>query len=164
VLSNKAMIKSGMAASGNFFLVAGVACFAAMAGQSDSATLIALGSAGATCLVLGGAFHLAGAVMNPTADARYWKNLPGNLTIVPLCLPAGDHTLMVRGYAGWDNVLCEQCHMQVPATGVVFRHLSLMSQSTSAFSPTDDYDGAGFLQGRSEALMDENWMKYEVTQ
>ena len=124
VLSNKAAVKTGMAASGNILLVTGYACFASM-GNSAEANLV-LGCVGGSCMLLGCTFHIVGACINPTADVRSWKNLPGELLVIPMVVPNGEHTIAIRGYLNRENVVRTTKPVTVRPGVVGVVHLSLM--------------------------------------
>lgn len=123
VLKDKAAAKTGMEVSGNILLVAGFGCLACM-GNNSMADLVLL-STGCSCLVLGCTFHIVGACINSKADIRSWKNLPGELLIVPLVLPESRKDVVVRAYKAWDNVLCESVGMTLSQKGISVTHMSL---------------------------------------
>ena len=52
--------------------------------------------------------------MNPEADARYWKNLPGQLYIIPLHLPPGTHKIMLAGLKHSDRAGSALFNIEVP--------------------------------------------------
>ena len=140
VLNNKAAVKTGMAASGNLLLVAGFACISAMG--SDAKADIVLGSVGGGCLLLGCTFHIIGACINSSADVRCWKNLPGELMVVPMVLPVGEQEIAVRGYMHRDNVVRTAKTVQIRPDAVATAHLSLMQYPVFA-DPTTAIIKAG---------------------
>ncbi len=135
VLNNKAAVKTGMSASGNILLIAGYACFASMG--SDAKADIVLGCVGGGCMLLGCTFHIVGACINSTADIRCWKNLPGELLVVPMVLPEGERTVAVRGYMQRDNVVRTEKSVTVGPNAVATAHLSLMPYSTIVSPSTE---------------------------
>lgn len=128
VLKDKAAVKTGMAASGNILIAAGFACFSAMG--SDGRADIVLGSVGGGCILLGCTFHIVGACINSQADVRSWKNLPGELLVVPMVLPGGDQKISVRGYLRRDNVVCTSKDVSITPSSVATAHLSLLRYPT----------------------------------
>lgn len=94
--------------------------------------------AGAGCLVLGMTFHIIGSFMNPKADGRYWKNLPGQLYIVPLRLAPGKHRIALTGIKNSDRAASALFDIEVPEKqGVSVFHLPMMRQGlnyNSAFA------------------------------
>lgn len=124
VLSDKAAAKTGMEASGNILLIAGYGCFSAM-GNNANADLV-LGCVGGGCFLLGCTFHVVGACINSDADIRSWKNLPGELIVLPMNLPEHDTEVSVRGYKGWDNIVCRTVKVPVHSDGVATAHVSMM--------------------------------------
>lgn len=133
VLQDKASVKSGMEASGNILLVMGFAMVAAANGGTEGDMILLC--VGGGCIVAGGVFHVVGACINPDADVRYWKNLPGEFLIVPLVLPEGEHAITVNGYKLWDNVAKKTARLSTGGEGVAVRHLSLMNYGRQLASP-----------------------------
>ena len=81
-------------------------------------------------MLLGCTFHIVGACINSTADVRCWKNLPGELLVVPMVLPEGGRTITVRGYMHRDNVVRTVKTVTVGPNAVATAHLSLMPYPT----------------------------------
>lgn len=124
VLKDKAAAKTGMEVSGNILLVVGFGCLACMG--NDNLSNIVLLSTGCSCLALGCTFHIIGACINSKADIRSWKNLPGELLVVPLVLPEEGKDVVVRAYKTWDNEVCERIRIPSPQKGVSVAHMSLL--------------------------------------
>lgn len=129
VLADKAAVKTGMEASANILLIAGLACFSAMGNnaQADMALLCV----GAGCCVLGGGFYIVGNCINTTADVRSWKTMPGELLVVPLQLPEGNRSLDVNGYRLRDQVVRKRVSMDVSNDTVATAHVSMMRYRTA---------------------------------
>lgn len=133
VLQDKASVKSGMEASGNILIVVGLGLVASANGGSEGdAIMMCIGGG---CILVGGVFHVIGACINPDADIRYWKNLPGEFLIVPLVLPEGEHEITVNGYKLWDNVTKKSAKLEVGGEGVAVKHLSLMDCGRNPYNP-----------------------------
>lgn len=164
VLKNKANVKSGLNASGNVFMIAGFACFAAMSGQNEAPVILALGGAGIGCFVVGGGFYYVGSLINSKADIRYWRNLPGNLSIIPLYLEEGDNEIFIHGYYGWDHVIRENCTIPILPGKTTIRHFSLMPLAEQVNTPNMRY----MREAGSDILLKmkniNDWMKYEITE
>ena len=126
VLRDKAAVKSGMEASANILLIAGLGCFSAMGGGNPQADLV-LGCVGTGCVVLGGTFYIVGECINSEADIRSWKTLPGEFLIVPLTLPDGKRTIEVNGYRLRDQVVRKTVDIEIKPDAVVSAHLSIMN-------------------------------------
>lgn len=130
VLADKAAAKTAMEVSGNIFLVAGYACL--QVGAQTLSTLpvgVSFLGAGLGCFIIGGACHIVGSCMNPAADGRYWKNLPGQLYLIPMNLPAGKHKLMLAGFKNSDRAGSTLFNIEVPEKqGVSVIHLPMMQQ------------------------------------
>lgn len=124
VLSNKAAVKTGLKASKNVLILVGFSCLASMG--SNAKANIVLASVGGGCILAGLTFHVIGECINSSADIRCWKNLPGELLIMPLYLPEGEHGITVRGYEKWDNVVSLRTSLAIKPDAVVTRHVSLM--------------------------------------
>ena len=125
VLAQKAAVKSGMRASRNVFLVAGYSCITTVS-SNPIAEVILLGSGG-TCLALGGVCHLVGQAVNSRADVRYWRNLPGELVVMPLVMKGERAVVTVRGYnAVWDNTALGSVALTRRPGGIAVRHMSLL--------------------------------------
>ncbi len=103
VLSDKATAKKVAEMSRNLFLIAGTGLVVAGGSSMSSPVVgVSLLGAGVGCLVVGGTIHVVGAIMNPNADIRHWRNLPCELVVIPLRLPAGRNDLFVTGYLKSD--------------------------------------------------------------
>lgn len=128
VLAQKANLKSGLAASGNILIVAGMACMTAGAGSSNRDSGSALAIVGAACIALGGTSHLVGLCVNPTADARYWKNLPDEMVVIPLHLQKGKNKVkLISRHFGFDYAN-ETYELNVPGKGIAIRHVQTMRE------------------------------------
>lgn len=160
ILANKAAVKTGMAASGNVLLVAGFACFAMMG--SDSRADIVFGSIGGGCILLGCTFHIVGACINSRADVRSWKNLPGELLVVPMVLPPGEQTVSVRGYLRRDNVVCVSKGVTVSPDAIATAHLSLM-RYPKAPNPVDGVINAGVKASNDAQAPISASLPFEIT-
>ena len=136
VLQNKASVKSGLEASGNILIIVGYGCLAAANGGSEGDTILMC--VGAGCMAAGITFHIVGACINPDADVRYWKNLPGEFLIVPLHLPEGEHEVAVNGYKLWDNLASRKARIETREGGMAVRHVSLMNYGPKMYNPVDD--------------------------
>ena len=130
VLADKAAAKTGMEASKNILLLAGYGCFAAMG--NDSRADLVLGCAGGGCFLLGITFHIIGECINSDADIRCWKNLPGELIVLPMSLPEREMEVFVRGYKGWDNILRRTAKIPVRPGCVATAHVSVMQYQSMA--------------------------------
>ena len=128
VLADKAAAKTGMEASKNILILAGYGCFAAMG--NDSKADLVLGCVGGGCFLLGITFHIVGECINADADIRSWKNLPGELIVLPISLPERDTEVEVRGYKGWDNIVCRKVAVPVRPDCVATAHVSMMQYQT----------------------------------
>lgn len=127
VLEDKAKVKAGFKASGNFLIVGGMACFLAASQQSDGRAKTVLAIVGGACVVTGATFYVVGACVNPDADIRSWKCLPANFRIIPVHLKPGHHALKVNAYIGWDRVASKTIELEVPETGAVFAHVPFVN-------------------------------------
>lgn len=130
VLADQAAAKSVLKTSGSVLMIVGPAIF--YAGLRNLGTLpvgITLMSVGGGCVIVGGIAHLVGAMINPEADSRFWRNLPAQLYIVPLTLPAGRHQVMIQGYRNSDAAGITMYNIDVKdKTGMNVIHLPMMSQ------------------------------------
>ena len=135
VLKDKAAVKSGMEASGNILIVAGMGCFAAM-GSGDAKVDLVLGCAGVGCFLLGGTFYIVGECINSEADIRSWKTLPGEFLVVPLSLPEGQHELELNGYRLRDQVARRKIGIDVKTNTIAVAHTSIMHIKTLS-NPTE---------------------------
>lgn len=125
VLKDKAAVKSGMEASGNILLIAGMGCFAAM-GSGDAKVDLVLGCVGTGCFLLGGTFYIVGECINSKADVRSWKTLPGEFLVVPLSLPEGHHEIEFNGYHLRDQVARKIVEVDVKSNTLASVHTSIM--------------------------------------
>lgn len=125
VLEQKAAVKSGFHASGNIFLVIGFNCITSFSNNLAVETIF-LG-AGGTCLALGGVCHLVGHAVNSRADIRCWRNLPGELVVMPLVMKGEKAEVTLRGYnAAWDNMALETVSVSRRRGAVAVRHALLL--------------------------------------
>ena len=135
VLADKAAAKKAMEVSRNVFLIAGSGLIIA-GSRSMGAPMVGLSlmGAGAGCYLLGGTAWIVGAMMNPSADGRYWHNLPGQLYIVPLELSPGEHEVRISGFYRSDRAANTVFKVQVPDNSSMnIIHLPMMRQGTEAF-------------------------------
>lgn len=161
VLAHKAAVKKGMETSRNIFLVAGYACVTTVS-DNLAAEAIILGT-GCTCLAIGGAFHLAGACMNSKADIRSWRNLPGELYVIPVWTKGAKARVCVRGYRLWDNVVSETAILDVKPGAIMTTHCSLLpygNPGTIVLEGLKASVDAAEKAGKSDALR----MAYEIMQ
>ena len=129
VLANKAAAKKAMETTGNIFFIAGSTCLIVANSVADlNVKLIFLGS-GVGCYALGAGAYIVGYMMNPAADSRYWKNLPGQLYLLPLHLKPGEYNLMFAGYKRSDltGMLLDKITVNSDAGMQVF-HMPMMVQ------------------------------------
>lgn len=152
VLADKAAVKQATELSRNILLVAGTGLIVAGANCMSSAPLgISLMGAGGGCLIVGGTVHVIGTMMNPEADVRFWKNLPCELLIVPLNLPAGRHDVFVSGYLKSDVTAHAAYSVTVdPEKSVNVIHLPLMHQGADGAAAVEATQG----QLRNQAVAD----------
>ncbi len=95
---------------------------------------LSLMGAGVGCYVLGGTAWIIGAMMNPTADGRYWHNLPGQLYIVPLVLDPGEHEIKITGWYRSDRATGNSFKITVPdSNSMNVFHLPMMRQGQTVF-------------------------------
>lgn len=129
VLADKAAAKKAMETTRNIFFIAGTGCLAAAGYMSDPYSMLILGGSGLGCFVLGTGVHIIGYMMNPAADTRYWKNLPGQLYLIPLHLKPGEYNLMFAGYKKSDltGMLIDKITVESDSGMQVF-HLPMMVQ------------------------------------
>ncbi len=129
VLADKAAAKKAMETTRNIFFIAGAGCLTAAGYMSDPYTMLILGGSGLGCFVLGTGVHIIGYMMNPAADTRYWKNLPGQLYLIPLHLKPGEYNLMFAGYKQSDltGMLLDKITVEADSGMQVF-HLPMMVQ------------------------------------
>ena len=103
ILKDQATAKLAMNVSKNVLYVLGTTLIV-VAPRFASSPPVALGllGGGIGCYIVGGTLHIIGKLMNPAADGRYWRNLPGQLQLVPLRLPPGKHYVMLNGHKDFD--------------------------------------------------------------
>ena len=130
VLADKAAAKSAMEVSGNIFMLTGTTLLLVGARTMGAPPVgISFLGAGLGCLVIGGTVHIIGSFMNPAADGRFWKNLPAQLHLVPLTLPPGKHTVMLKGESSGDTAGIAMYHVNVPVKdGISVFHLPMLRQ------------------------------------
>lgn len=132
VLADKATAKKTMEVSRNLFFVAGTVLITVGARMPPPSSLAIMG-AGLGCYVVGGTVWVIGAMINPTADGRYWHNLPGQLYIVPLELPPGEHEVRISGFYRADLAANNVFKIQVPDNNSMnIVHLPMMQQGMTA--------------------------------
>jgi len=125
VLSNKADVKRGFAASSNILLVMASSLFQ-VGGQSPVMMLVCYPSAGLLAL-FGGSSYLIGKAVTPRADDRIWSFLPGRLLVIPIKLRSGGSDFVLRGYRRWDNTLTTApVSLSFRSGNLPVRHLSLI--------------------------------------
>ena len=129
VLNDKATAKKTMEVTRNVMFVVGTGLI--IAGSRTMSALpvgMSLMGAGVGCYVIGGTAWIIGSMMNPAADARYWRNLPGQFYIVPLELPVGKHTVRLTGYRYSDQVFNADFPVEVTdAQAMQVLHMPMMS-------------------------------------
>ncbi len=118
VLADKAAVKTGFRASGNVMFAIGMALLA-----NDQTYVKCIGGG---CLLAGLVSHVAGACVNPTADVRHWKNLPGQFLVVPVCLSPGDHRADIDAFILRDKAMQKAVSMNIPQDRFSIFHVSLM--------------------------------------
>ena len=69
--------------------------------------------AGGTCMAVGTVGYIVAWCINPEADIRHWKNLPGELVILPLKLPPGRQCVSVGGYLRADKVITRNYEVDI---------------------------------------------------
>ena len=132
VLADQAAAKSAMKTSGNLLIAVGIGL---MYGG-----IYTMGP-GLCCLILGGCVHVVGAFMNPTADGRYWHNIPGQFFIVPLSLSPGRHQVTLNGYDHSDLTGMAVLNVDVKAErGVEVIHLPMLTYGSSATEALESQD------------------------
>ena len=68
---------------------------------------------GLGCIVVGGIGYIVAACINPKADPRHWKLLPGEFFLLPVKLPPGRHLLHLDGYILADQVFRQSFEVEV---------------------------------------------------
>lgn len=134
VLADKAMAKKGMEVTRNIFLLAGSGLLIAGSRCMGAPALgLSLIGAGVGCYVIGGTAWIVGYYMNPAADARYWRNLPGQFYLIPLKLPAGRHKVAFTGFLKSDRVSMAMYDINVEADKALnIFHLPMMNFGSTA--------------------------------
>ena len=129
VLNDKATAKKTMEVTRNVMFVVGTGLIVAGSRSMGAMPVgLSLMGAGVGCYVVGGTAWIIGNMMNPAADARYWRNLPGQFYIVPLELPAGKHTVRLTGYRYSDQVFNADFPVEVTdAQAMQVLHLPMMT-------------------------------------
>lgn len=145
VLADKALAKKSMEVSRNVLFVIGTGCLiAGSRAMSAPPVGLSLMGAGLGCYALGGTAWIIGNLMNPAADARYWRNLPGQFYIFPLELPVGSHQVRISGFSHSDRLMSCDFRVNVSdAQAMNVVHLPMM------------IDGQSFLSAAREKLIDE---------
>lgn len=141
VLANKAAIKKGMAVTSNVFFIVGSGLVIAggACAYSNPTVGISLLGAGGCCYVLGTGIYIAGYMMNPAADGRYWRNIPGQLYIIPLNLPQGLHQISLTGYHNSDKVAMSIFDIEIKnETKMNVIHLPMMKQGLNIWETTQN--------------------------
>ena len=132
VLADKATAKKAMEVSRNIFFVAGSVCLLVGPRLPPPTSLCFIG-AGVGCYVVGGAAWIVGAMINPTADGRYWHNLPGQLYVVPLVLDPGEHEVCINGFYRSDRSAARVFKLNVPDNNsMTVMHLPMMMHGFGA--------------------------------
>lgn len=136
VLADKALAKKGMAVTRNvFFIVGSSLVLAGAQTMSNPALGISLMGAGGCCFLFGTGFWIAGYYMNPEADGRYWRNLPGQFYLIPLKLPVGQHKIACTGFWRSDRVALSTYDINVTSEeSVNIIHLPMMNCGGNAAS------------------------------
>ena len=129
VLADKAAAKAAMEVSGNILLVLGTTfCTVGLRNIGSPPVGATFLSIGLGCYIVGGSIHVVGAMMNPAADGRFWRNLPAQLYIVPLSLTPGRHRIMLQGHRYSDIAGIAMFNIDVPDNqNVNVIHLPMMS-------------------------------------
>ena len=86
---------------------------------------------GATSSLVGDAFSRASMAVDAHADIRSWRTLPGQLDVLPLCMPPGPHDIVLRGYVSGKVVLEKKVRLAVPNDrGIGVVHVMMDDEST----------------------------------
>ena len=134
VLADKALAKKGMEVTKNVFLILGSGLVLAGTHTLNNLPVgLSLLGAGLGCYLIGGTAWIVGYYINPAADARYWRNLPGQFYVVPLKLPAGKHKVAFSGYWRSDRVSLAMYDIEVdPDRPLNIFHLPMMNAGNNA--------------------------------
>lgn len=129
ILAEKAFWKAFITVTSTAMFATGTALVANCGGD---AVLLSVGLG----LVVGGSIGYVVAVcINPSADIRYWKNLPGELVVCPLRLPPGRQKLRVAKLSGVDEVSAETFEVDVrPGVPLNVFHLRSRDFDVSALT------------------------------
>jgi len=106
ILQQKAFWKLFINVTSTALVIGGVA-------MTRANGLLAVQLAGLGCIVVGGIGYIVGACVNPKADSRHWKNLPGEFYLLPLKLPPGKHVLHLDGYILADQVFRQSFEVEI---------------------------------------------------
>ena len=132
VLADKAAAKKAMEATGNLFFIAGSGLIIA-ANYAPSPTNICFLCSGVGCYIVGGVVYLVGAAITPTADGRYWRNLPCQFYVIPLKLPPGEHQIAITGMRNSDVAGLAMYNLTVPQNGGMnVVHLPMLNTGINA--------------------------------
>ncbi|OQA82848.1 MAG: Tetratricopeptide repeat protein [Lentisphaerae bacterium ADurb.Bin242] len=69
--------------------------------------------AGGSCMAAGTIGYIVAWCINPEADIRHWKNLPGELIVLPMKLPPGRQCVSVTGYLRADKVITRNYEVDI---------------------------------------------------
>jgi hypothetical protein len=126
ILANKAGFKSTTDTIGNVGIVSGAVLAGTQQGRNSNADEVGVG-----LLAFGVLNKIVSSATTPSADTRYWDNLPRYLSFAALELPPGQHTLTVefRGAAG--------------------QHLTSLAKTITIDVPSDSRDVVAFVSDQS---------------
>ena len=162
VLEDKAKVKRGFAASGNFLLAFSAACFQGAGASGNGCVAIALCAVGGLSVGLGFPTHLVGMMINAEADPRSWTVLPGRMLVVPVSGVSGAACL--HGYRGWDGVLRTNLSADLSKSGNEIKviHCSLLPMASRIHA----YERQTFIEPaeRIRAAVRGGWDKSEITE
>ncbi len=135
VLADQAAAKKAMKISGNLLFVIGSGCFAVSSRLPEPTLQLCFLGAGAGCYILGFGTHVIGYFMNPAADGRFWRNLPGQFFLIPMYLEPGDYNIMCAGYKKSDRTGVLLDRINVPdGNQVSVIHLPMMNQGFDKYA------------------------------
>lgn len=160
VLEDKAKVKRGLAASGNFLLAFGAGCFQAAGASGNLVVMATFCAVGGLSVSIGLPTHIVGMMINAKADARSWTVLPGRLLVIPVAIT--DTAAEIHGYDGWDEVyrseVCPAASRCGPGVSVV--HFSTMT----AADKIRQHESEKFDKPANEAVtkVREGWDKAEI--
>ncbi len=162
VLESKAKVKRGFAASGNFLLAFGAACFQGAYASGNGCVAIPLCAVGGLSVGLGFPTHLVGMMINAEADPRSWTVLPGRMLVVPVSGVSGAACL--HGYRGRDEVLRTNLSADLSKSGNEIKviHCSLLPMASRIHA----YERQTFIEPaeRIRAAVRGGWDKAEITE